>query len=599
MNGAAAYWMVEIGVHQLWVSALIAGLVCAGLWLRGRISAPLSAESRYWLWYGALAVMAALPLVILVPNGVVPQVQVSPLSQLDLAGRADRESSEASGAVRIVERGPESPITQRSANRLGWVRTAAVPVAWTLVTVWAALTMWRLVVVFRGLATLRRWRREASVVSVPLARGHEVRESVHISTPMVVGVLKPCVLLPAGLRGQLAPEQIEHVLAHELEHIRGRDPQFALVQRLIEAVYFHNPAVRWVSRIVDHERECSCDDRVVARVRDGNAYASSLISVARLVVGAPAPVEAMAAIGHRSQLAQRIERLLSRENSAGERVSWLTVGSITSVVVAAAVLIAPSVPLASEPRPVFGAGSDTHADALSGDGSRALVDAISRGDEDAADELLRAGADINTPVRGDGAPLVLAARSGNKSLVRRLLASGADVNLGSLGDGNPLINAAARGDLYVVKQLVEHGANVNASMPGDGTPLINAARRGRLDVVEYLTSKGADVNQAALGDGNPLIGASARGNLDVVKFLIDHGADVNGYVPGDETPLINASQQGRAEVVKYLVSRGANPNLAVHSDRSSAGELRSPLSEARKHGHDDVVKLLDSLGARQ
>jgi ankyrin repeat protein/beta-lactamase regulating signal transducer with metallopeptidase domain len=563
----------------------------------------MSAESRYWLWYGALAVMAALPLVILVPKGVVPQVQLSPLNQMDLAGRADRESNEASGAVRVAERVPESPIAQRSASRPGWVRTAAVPVAWTLVAVWAALTMWRLMVVFRGLATLRRWRREASVVSMPLARGYEVRESGHVSTPLVVGVLNPCVLLPAGLRDRLAPEQMEHVLGHELEHIRRRDPLFALVQRLIEAVYFHNPVVRWVSRIVDHERECSCDDRVVAHVRDGNAYASSLISVARLVVGAPAPAEAMAAIGHRSQLAKRIERLLSRENSAGERVSWLTVGSITSVIVAVAVLIAPSVPLAHEPRPVSGAESgavfDAQSGVLSGDESRALVDAISRGDEDAADELLRAGADINTPVRGDGAPLILAARSGNKSLVRRLLASGADVDLGSRGDGNPLINAAARGDLYIVKQLVEHGANVNAYMPGDGTPLVNAARRGRLDVVEYLTSKGADVNQAARGDGNPLIGASAHGNLDVVKFLIDHGADVNGYVPGDETPLINASQQGRAEVVKYLVSRGANPNLAVHRDVSAGSELRSPLSEARKRGHDDVVKLLESLGAKK
>jgi ankyrin repeat protein len=84
-----------------------------------------------------------------------------------------------------------------------------------------------------------------------------------------------------------------------------------------------------------------------------------------------------------------------------------------------------------------------------------------------------------------------------------------------------------------------------------------------------------------------------------VKFLIDSGADVNGYVPGDETPLINASARGQMEVVKYLVSRGANVSLAVHRDESPDSELRSPLSEARKNGHDDVVKLLESLGARQ
>lgn len=35
MNGPTAYWIVESGVRQLWVSALIAGLVCAGPWPRG------------------------------------------------------------------------------------------------------------------------------------------------------------------------------------------------------------------------------------------------------------------------------------------------------------------------------------------------------------------------------------------------------------------------------------------------------------------------------------------------------------------------------------------------------------------------------------
>jgi len=566
MNAVLAYSVVELGIYQLWVSALIAGLVCGGLWLRGRIArvaSPVSTESRYWLWYSALIVMAALPLGMLIPKSLVPRWEVAPLNQMRLMEHADRglNGVTAGDAGARVARllAPDPP------RRPSWIREAAAPVATSIIVFWAAIAMWRLMRVYRGLATLRRWKRSASVVPSLLMQSCDVRESAHVSTPMVVGILDPCVLLPTGLREKLTPEQLEHVLAHEREHIRRRDPLCALVQRIIQAIYFHNPAIHWVARVIDHERECSCDDRVLAHGRDGHAYASSLLSVARLVVAVPAPAEAMNAVGHRLQLSQRIERLLSHRSGKGVRMSWFTVGSITSVVVAAAVLLAPSVPFAKglERRAVMSPETDESAEARPD--SRALVEALVRGDEDAADELLRAGTDINTPVRGDGSPLIIAARSGNKSMVRRLLASGADVNLASRGDGTPLINAAARGDLYIVRELVERGADVNG----------------------YVS-----------GDGNPLIAASSRGKLDVAKFLIDHGADVNANVPGDETPLINASAQGQAEAVKYLVSRGANVNLAVHRDDVPEGELRSPLSEARKYGHDDVVKLLESLGAR-
>ena len=522
MNAVTAYGVVEVGVHQLWMSALIAGLVGAGLWLRTRPLrrrlVPVSAESRYWLWYCALIVMAALPLAVLIPKGALPQVQVAPFNPLQL----ERVQNDRVGDERASSTAP----ARLASNQPAWIRAAAVPFATTVLALWAAITMWRLVRLSRGLATLRRWRRDASVITVPMDLECEVRESPTVATPMVVGILDPCVLLPAGLRSQLTPEQLEHVLAHELEHIRRRDPLFALVQRIIEAIYFYNPAVRWVSRIVDHERECSCDDRVLANGRDGSAYADSLLSVARLVVGAPAPAEAMAAVGHRLQLAQRIERLLERENGGKERMSWFTVGSITSVVVAAAVLLAPSVPLAKGQ--AVTEGREEAGSARASSQRLALVEAIARGDDETTDELLRAGTDINIPVRGDGTPLIVAARSGNRSLVRRLLASGADVNLASRGDGNALINAAAHGDFYIVKQLVEHGADVNGYVPGDETPLINASAHGHVDIVNYLVERGADVNLAVPRDESPDSElrsplSEARSN-EMVKLLKSLGA---------------------------------------------------------------------------
>jgi beta-lactamase regulating signal transducer with metallopeptidase domain len=158
----------------------------------------------------------------------------------------------------------------------------------------------------------------------------------------------------------------------------------------------------------------------------------------------------------------------------------------------------------------------------------------------------------------------------------------------------PLFDAVRSGDTETVRELLALGANANAALPGDGSPLIEAARHGRMDLVQMLLTAGADPNLAVRGDGAPLIQASLSGNLDIVRLLVERGANVEIFVPGDETPLINAAQAGSLPIVTYLVERGADVNRAVPAN----GATRSPMSEARRNGHGDVVNYLKSRGAR-
>ncbi len=65
-------------------------------------------------------------------------------------------------------------------------------------------------------------------------------------------------------------------------------------------------------------------------------------------------------------------------------------------------------------------------------------------------------------------------------------------------------------------------------------------------------------------------------------------------VPGDENPLIQASWNGHLGVVRYLVDQGAGVNVEV---LANGHEWRSPLRQARREGHDDVVELLVAAGA--
>lgn len=163
--------------------------------------------------------------------------------------------------------------------------------------------------------------------------------------------------------------------------------------------------------------------------------------------------------------------------------------------------------------------------------------------------------------------------------------------------GRQLVEALQEGQMTDAVDLVEAGADVNYHLEGDGTPLVSAARFGSRGMVQYLIEHGADVNKAAPGDGNPLIMAAAFGHLDVVTLLISRGAQVDGIVDGDETPLINAARTNRLDVARYLIDQGADVNLAVIAPTLDGSERRSPLSEARRRGHTQMVAMLREHGA--
>lgn len=87
--------------------------------------------------------------------------------------------------------------------------------------------------------------------------------SEKIDSPILLGLLKPIVLLPMSLLSGYAPEEIEVILAHELAHVRRYDYLGNLVQLIVETLLFYHPIAWWVSRGIRHDREFICDDYLV------------------------------------------------------------------------------------------------------------------------------------------------------------------------------------------------------------------------------------------------------------------------------------------------------------------------------------------------
>ncbi len=137
-----------------------------------------------------------------------------------------------------------------------------------------------------------------------ITRPVRLAQSAVARTPLVIGIIRPMILVPAAAFSDLSIAELEAILAHELAHVRRHDYLVNLLQSLVETLLFYHPAVWWISRQIRVERENCCDDIAVNLMHDRAAYARALASVASVRV----PWLAPAAAG--GKLLPRLRRIL-------------------------------------------------------------------------------------------------------------------------------------------------------------------------------------------------------------------------------------------------------------------------------------------------
>jgi bla regulator protein blaR1 len=105
--------------------------------------------------------------------------------------------------------------------------------------------------------------------------------------PGVFGILRPIVLVPDRIRARLTPEQFESVLAHEFCHVERGDNLTAMVHTVVEILFWFHPLAWWLGHRLREERERACDEAVLRRGANPDAYAEGLLRVCRYYVETP------------------------------------------------------------------------------------------------------------------------------------------------------------------------------------------------------------------------------------------------------------------------------------------------------------------------
>eukprot|EP01037_Dinobryon_pediforme_P008630 gene8630-8722_t len=153
--------------------------------------------------------------------------------------------------------------------------------------------------------------------SAALAITRDVKSGLSslVDVPCISGYWKPMIMLPITLTTTLNADEVEAILLHELAHIKRNDYLVNIFQQMALALLFFNPFAQLIDRIINREREHSCDDFVISVSGKPLAYANALLKLEqnRNRVWQPA----LAATGKKYHLLNRIERIMKPGHNRG------------------------------------------------------------------------------------------------------------------------------------------------------------------------------------------------------------------------------------------------------------------------------------------
>ncbi len=106
--------------------------------------------------------------------------------------------------------------------------------------------------------------------------------------PAVFGVFRPVLLMPKKYLSRLTRKDAEHMLLHELAHIKRGDPIVHSIYLLLQIVYWFNPLLWLARRQLIHLRELCCDATVARILRNKTyEYRETIIDIARRYLTKP------------------------------------------------------------------------------------------------------------------------------------------------------------------------------------------------------------------------------------------------------------------------------------------------------------------------
>ncbi|AJQ26615.1 BlaR1 family beta-lactam sensor/signal transducer [Pelosinus fermentans] len=105
-------------------------------------------------------------------------------------------------------------------------------------------------------------------------------ESPLIRSPMVMGAIRPHIILPAGINGNLSKSELRFILLHELAHLQRRDLYVNWITSFLQIIHWFNPIIWYAFYQMRQDRELACDAYVLSLLKpdEYKSYGAAIIS---------------------------------------------------------------------------------------------------------------------------------------------------------------------------------------------------------------------------------------------------------------------------------------------------------------------------------
>lgn len=338
----------------------VSALIILVLMIRRPIAKRFGAQAAYYLWLIPFARLALPPL----PDAWTLSSAALTPSAATLANTSLLQIPATAANTAAPHLAMAAPTPADIAPLLGAGSSAAAgPALWVSISI-GLLAVWGIGALFLTIRGVLRQRAYMKIVrsdliapsadltnmaaalakQIGLSRPPQIALSLVTSGPIVTGLARPIVLLPAWFEQDYTPSEQRAAIAHELTHVKRGDLWAIQLSEFFVAALWFNPLAYIARRSFRCDQEAACDSDVL---RSGAAtphqYGSTLIKAVRLSQGDKTPAFA-AGLPHNNEIKQRLLLIAAPAPSTGKRIMG---AGLTTLAGAAALMLTATTAIAN------------------------------------------------------------------------------------------------------------------------------------------------------------------------------------------------------------------------------------------------------------
>ena len=288
-------------IRFLICNVFISGMIVILLLAKWIFKNNLSSRMQYNLWFLLIGLMA----IPFIPLRLVGFPQIISL----FSGFWESSASDASITV-----GETAEINQIGSK--GWMNDFTLSVnsgtpsiaRYILLWIWIVGILAMVILLIKSSLRLFTLKKSALPLQNPdvrklylrcmeeteINRNIPIYSTAFLKSPIIVGLLRPCIYLPIHLISDYNESDMRYILLHELQHYKHHDAIGSFLMNIAGVTYWFNPLVWYALREMRNDREIACDTSVLKMLDedDYSDYGNTLINFAEKVSLTPFPYAA-------------------------------------------------------------------------------------------------------------------------------------------------------------------------------------------------------------------------------------------------------------------------------------------------------------------